>query len=308
MLSLSLLFIDNILFNMPWYFYSIIAMLSFSAMVLLIKRIRDLGFSSRKINLFLFGFVFLDFILINVPSLDKTIASPNFWYSLELIFLTSIVAIFANLANIKSIGIAPNPGYSQAIKDTNILPVTILSVLIFGSEFSLLKIFGAVLILGGIFLLIKKEFSVNLKQRRRNFPWYIYSLGAALFFTAGALLLKKITLLGLSSKEINLFLFGLSWIGFLILNIQMLRGITRDKKFSQFLKLAFLASCFSFSGNLFGLQAITLAPNPGYYEAIKSASVLIVTFLSTKFFSSDATPSRIFGTIVIILGVTLLVL
>jgi len=155
---------------MPWYFYSIIAMLSFSAMVLLIKRIRDLGFSSRKINLFLFGFSFLDFILINIPSLDKTIASPNFWYSLELIFLTSIVAIFANLANIKSIGIAPNPGYSQAIKDTNILPVTILSVLIFGSEFSLLKIFGAVLILGGIFLLIKKEFSVNLKQRRRNFP------------------------------------------------------------------------------------------------------------------------------------------
>ena len=293
---------------MAWYFYSIIAMLSFSLMLLLIKRVRDLGFPSRKINFFLFGFTLCGFILINIPSFNRTINSPNFWNSLGLIFLTSIFAIFANLVHIKSIGIAPNPGYSQALKDTNILPVTMLSSLIFGSEFSLFKIFGAILILTGIFLLLRKELSLNSKEKKEKFPWYIYSLGAALFFMIGALLLKKITLLGFSSKEINLFLFCFSWIGFLILNRRFLKRLTQHEKFPQFLRLVFLASLFSFSGNFLGLQAIKLAPNPGYYEAIKSGSVLVVTILSTKFFSSDINPLRFLGTLIIITGIVILVL
>lgn len=283
-------------------------MLSFSGMILLVKRMRDMGFSSREINLFLFGFGYLGFILANVKSFNETIGSPNFLSFLFFVFLASMVAIFANLVNIKAIGIAPNPGYSQAIKDTNILPVTILSVLIFGSEFNLIKISGAILILIGIFLLIKKDISLNLGKRRKDIPWYIYSLGAASFFTAGVLLLKKITLLGFSSKEINLFLFGFSWIGFLILNIQNFQKLFTKEKFAQFLRLVFCASCFSFIGNLSGIQAIGLAPNPGYHGAIKSAIILVTTLLSTKFFSSDFTPTRVLGAVVVIAGIVILVI
>lgn len=293
--------------NMEWYLYSIIAMFSFSGMILIIKRIRDMKFHSREINLFLYGFVFLGFFLVNISSIDETINSPKFSSFLAFVLVTSVFSIFANLTNIKAIGLAPNPGYSQAVKDANILPVTILSALIFGSEFDLIKFLGALLILGGVFLIIKKE-SLLLKRKTENVPWYMYSLGAVLFFTLYVLTLKKVTLLGFSSEEINLFLFGFGTLGLTIMNLGTSKKTMSDRRFPQFLRLVFLASCLAFVGNFFGIHAVGTAPNPGYHQAIKTAIILVTTFLSAKFFSSEITFKKTLGAGIIILGVILIVL
>jgi len=216
-------------------------------------------------------------------------------------------SIFANLTHFKAIGLAPNPGYSQAIKDANILPVTILSALIFGSEFNLIKFLGAILILGGVILLIKKG-RRPLKRKTKNLPWYMYSLGAVLFFTIYVLTLKQVTLLDFSSKEINLFIFGIGTLGFIIMNVQVLKKLIPDKRFPKFLRLVFLASCLSFVGCFSGVHAVGIAPNPGYHQAIKTAIILVTTFFSAKFFASELTLQKTFGTGLIILGVLLLVL
>lgn len=101
-------------------------MFSLSAMMLIIKRIRDVGFSSMQVNLFLFGFVFLGFFGLNIGSINEITKSPNFGLFLGFMVIASVAAIFANLADFKAVGIAPNPGYAQAIKNTNILLITIL--------------------------------------------------------------------------------------------------------------------------------------------------------------------------------------
>ncbi|MFH0987677.1 MAG: hypothetical protein V1841_02180, partial [Patescibacteria group bacterium] len=176
------------------------------------------------------------------------------------------------------------------------------------SEFRPIKFLGATLVLIGIFLIIGKEFSAVSDRKKKGVPWHLYSLGASLFFTIWTLMLKKITLLGFSSKEINLFVFGFSWVGFLLLSLKGLKDIVPTKNLSQFLGLVFLASFFSFLGNLLGVQAIKAAPNPGYHEAIKSVSVLVTSLASIKLFSSDSKPLKISGVAVIVLGVILLVL
>ncbi len=293
---------------MPWYLYSIVAMLSFSAMMLFVKKIRDNGFSSIQVNLFLFGFVFFGFFLANINLFPKISNFPNFGQLLILLVVAALAAIFANLADIKAVGIAPNPGYSQALKNSNILPITILSIFIFGLSFDLMKIFGTILVILGIIFLIKKERVDQFKQNLQDKPWYIYSLAAIVFFTILVLILKKATFLGFSSKEINLFLFGFSWIGFLILGHKEIKNISQNYKFLPFLGLVFLASLCSFIGNLFDVEAIKLAPNPGYAQAIKNANILVITILSTRFFSSDFKPLRVIGAAIILIGIILLVI
>ena len=291
---------------MEWYLYSIIAMLSFSAMVLIIKKVRDCSFSSMQVNVFLFGFVFVELsLLVNIDSNRIMVISNSFWLFLVLLVLAAVAAIFANLADLKAVGIAPNPGYSQAVKNSNILPITVLSIFIFDLNFDLMKLIGAIFIILGIgaLVLIKG----NLK-RPESTSWYLYSLVAVIFFTVMILILKKATLLGFSSIQINFFLFGFCLIGFLILGYKEAKSVCSDKQFFLFLGLIFLASFFSLIGNLSDVEAIKLAPNPGYAQAIKNANILVITFLSTRFFSSDFTFTKVAGAIVVLIGIVFLVI
>ena len=121
------------------------------------------------------------------------------------------------------------------------------------------------------------------------------------------LVLKKAALLGFSSIEINFFLFGASLIGFLVLGYKEIRNIYSNKQFFMFLGLIFLASVFSLIGNLSDVEAIRLAPNPGYAQAIKNANIVVITFLSAHFFSSDFTFAKVVGAIVVLIGIVFLV-
>jgi len=294
---------------MEWYLYSVVAMLSFSVMMLIVKKVRDVGFSSMQVNIFLFGFVFAELSLLIGGSFSKVISSGNFWLFAILLVIAAMAAIFANLADFKAVGIAPNPGYSQAIKNSNILPITILSIFIFGLDFNLAKLVGAGLVVAGIGALVLAK-NKSLKQCElisKGRPWYFYSIATVIFFTVMILVLKKAALLGFSSIEINFFLFGASLIGFLVLGYKEIKNTYSNKQFFMFLGLIFLASVFSLIGNLSDVEAIRLAPNPGYAQAIKNANIVVITFLSAHFFSSDFTFAKVVGAIVVLIGIVFLV-
>jgi drug/metabolite transporter (DMT)-like permease len=195
---------------MPWYLYSAMAMLSFSAMMLIIRKIREIGFSSKQVNVFLFGLVWLGFLTLNVATLRETVSAVNFKVALLFLALASLFAIFANLADMTAVGIAPNPGYSQAIKNTNVLPIAIASIFLFGLKFTPLKFLGAVLVVVGIFFLVWKKNGDKAKKEERNpksgIPWWIVSLGAVAGFTGFVLAIRYVTSLGFSSIQVNFFI------------------------------------------------------------------------------------------------------
>lgn len=292
---------------MPWYALAILAMFSFSGMTLLIKKLRDLGFSSKKINLFLFAFVFFGFLIFNIGSLETTAGSPNFLPFLAVMGIGSLAAVFGNLFNMTAVGIAPNPGYSQAIASSSILLITIASIFLFDLRFDLIKFSGVILIMLGIAFLVAKSEKKGTAQKPAGTPWHYYSLAVLALFSIVILAVKQATLLGFSSKEINIFLFGFSLAGFLFLNLKDLRSFLNSEKLLPFLKIVFWASFFSFLGNLFMIDSIKTAPNPGYSQAIKSANILIITFLSSRFFASDFTLARVAAVASIAAGIVILV-
>ena len=63
---------------MPWYVYSIIVRVSFSAMVLIVRKVRELGFSSIQVNIFLFGFVFSGSVILARNDLGAVLGSISF--------------------------------------------------------------------------------------------------------------------------------------------------------------------------------------------------------------------------------------
>jgi len=58
-----------------------------------------------------------------------------------------------NLLNVKGIEVAPNPGYHEAIRRTNVLFVTVLAVPLFSASLDRQKILGVVSFVAGICIL-----------------------------------------------------------------------------------------------------------------------------------------------------------
>lgn len=139
---------------MQWYIYSIIAMLSFSAMILLVRKIRDSGFSSMQVNIFLFGFSFIGFMALGYREAKLVFRNNKIKLFLKLVFFASVFSLIGNYFDIEAIKIAPNPGYAQAIKNANILVITIFSARFLSSNFSFYGFMGAVIVFIGIIFLV----------------------------------------------------------------------------------------------------------------------------------------------------------
>lgn len=267
---------------MPWYLYSILAMLSLSVMMLAIRKMREMGFTAKQINLFLFAIVSFGFLLLNINSLPQTISKVNFSQLLLFLLGGSLFAVFANLADMTAVGMAPNPGYSQAVKNTNVLPIAIIAVFLFHLDFTPVKFVGAVLVVIGIIFLIwkrKSERSFQVKSTSK-LPWWVFSLVAIACFTGLVLTIRHVSSLGFSSKEINLFLFSFSLIGFILIGWKDLKGIQKKEGFKLFFQIVFVASFFSLLANLLDVNAIKLAPNPGFAQAIKNTNIVVITIVS----------------------------
>ncbi|MBI4101670.1 MAG: EamA family transporter [Candidatus Nealsonbacteria bacterium] len=285
---------------MPWYFYSILSSLSLAGMVLLVRKLTVRGFSSKQILLFLCGFVFFGFLAENLVSPGPLWQSENVSSFLLVMLAAGFFAVIGNWANFESIKRASNPGYPAAIGYTTALPVLLFSVLFFQSELSILKFLGVgLVVLGIIFLVFDRKTNSDLGAK--GFSWRFFAFLTLFSLTVVVMILKKATLFPAAGpKEINFLMFAVNLFGFSLLNLREFKGYFRaESKLKNFLPLVFLASVFSFLLNFLNIKGLTLAPNPGYHEAIKSANILFVTLLSLKLFSVRFEKIKILGIILI---------
>lgn len=72
-----------------------------------------------------------------------------------LLIVASIFALAGNYLQVTAYKDAPNPGYVNTLVSTQLVLITILSVFLFKSDFTLIKFIGILLVLFGAYLVGK---------------------------------------------------------------------------------------------------------------------------------------------------------
>lgn len=136
--------------------------------------------------------------------------------------------------------------------------------------------------------------------------WFFSSLVAAVLLAAHILMLKKLSLGGVSVTAFT-FLTWLVSIGIFI-GYFILAHRTPFSGLGKTTTLLWLvaAGAALWGGVLAMNKGITTAPNPGYATAIAGAQVALVVLFSVLFFGSSFSFVKIAGTALVIGGVVLL--
>ena len=117
--------------------------------------------------------------------------------------------------------------------------------------------------------------------------WISYSLMMFLSSVALYLVVRKSTLLKISTKFLNLAMFGIPFIAFLTI------GVFSPSKFSvtwwYALILLVVSIVFAYSGNKASLEAIDVAPNPGFSLVLSKSYVLFTTIVAVLFLNAELT-------------------
>ncbi len=298
---------------MPWFGYSILSALLFVGLYLGVRWLTERGFAPRQILLFMIGFALLGFGAATTPSLGRVLGSEKFMNFLAAGIFAGIFASIGHWADFEAIKRAPNPGFSTSIRNSSIVPVTLISVVFFQSQFHLLKLGGVFLILAGLIALVIQRKPSSQGERIRptaqERSWISLSFIALAGYTLTVLGMKKATQLGFSPPEICLMIYIVNFLFFAFLCRKDMNSYFREKtKLRFFLPVVLSCACFAFAVNLLNVKGIELAPNPGYHEAIRNTNVLFITFLAIPLFHASMDRQKILGVILSLVGIFILVL
>ncbi|MEK6937246.1 MAG: EamA family transporter [Nanoarchaeota archaeon] len=135
---------------MNWLLYALLGMFFAGFMILIFKKLTIENVKAEVILVFLFGFAFI-FYLSQIL-ITKTPVKINS-YLIFLLILAAFFSYLANLLEVKSIGIAPNPAFPVGIFSLHTILVVIGSYFLFNSSVSIINILGIILGIIAIILL-----------------------------------------------------------------------------------------------------------------------------------------------------------
>jgi multidrug transporter EmrE-like cation transporter len=138
-----------------WVPLAFIALAGYTLTVFGMKEATLLGFSPPEICLciYIVNFLFFSFICRkDIRSYFQDRAKLRFF--LPVVFSCAFFAFAVNLLNVKGIELAPNPGYHEAIRNTNVLFLTFLAIPLFSASMDKQKILGVVSTLVGMLILV----------------------------------------------------------------------------------------------------------------------------------------------------------
>ena len=135
---------------MTWFIYAFIGTFLFAAMLLIFRYLGNLGVKESTILLYVFGIGTIFFIGHSLVTHSPMKVNTKVFL---LLVLATAFSYAGNLLFTKSLLIAPNPGYATAVDAFRVLLITVAAIFLFGSELTLLKGIGAVLMVAGVVLL-----------------------------------------------------------------------------------------------------------------------------------------------------------
>lgn len=138
-----------------WVGLAFTAVASYTLMVLGIKKATLLGFAAPEICLWIYVVNLMFFAVVCRAELASYARQTA---RLKILVPAGVVcglfAVAANLLNVEGLALAPNPGYHEAIRSTNVLFVTLLAVPLFAARIDARKGFGVVMIVAGVCVLV----------------------------------------------------------------------------------------------------------------------------------------------------------
>jgi drug/metabolite transporter (DMT)-like permease len=200
----------------------------------------------------------------------------------------------------KSIELAPNPGYSLVISKSYVVLTTFLAVPFFGAHLTVKALVAVLLI-----VLFSALIMINPKAagRAKSAAWLPLAIGA--FFGWGFLSLaaKYFFRQGVSTLEFLTYVFFVACVC-IFLEMYFRRVVFRPlfKHWQSFALIGVAATGFNF----FSFYALRLAPNVGYVNATNTASIAVVTIFAILLFKDEFSIRKLIGVLGVVAGLVLL--
>jgi drug/metabolite transporter (DMT)-like permease len=239
--------------------------------------------------------VFAAASLILRPSFNLTTTQ---W--LEIVGTGIGLAYVGSALSMRSLAIAPNPGYSLVISKSYVVMTSLLAVPLFGARLTLSAILAIVLIVGCSALII-----INPRRNKAagNASWAPLAIGSFLCWGFLSLVAKHLLSQGVATV---VFLTGLFAVVMICIMLEMwyrqIRFGLVSERIGSFLTIGLAATGF----NYFNFYTIGIAPNVGYVNATNAASIGAVTIVSAVLFKDELTRQKLLGVTGIIAGLLLL--
>ncbi len=271
------------------------------ALYLTVRKAALIKTPTKLSNLAMFAIPLLAYICIGI--IGRTDMYASLWQAAVLVMVSLVFAYGGNKASLVAIEHAPNPGYSLVLSKSYVLFTTIVAVLFLHAELTLRRALAIVLIVvfSGLIMIDRKK-AHQVTSRR----WISLSLGA--FFAWGMLSLSSKYLFNHGVETMAFLIYLYAIVTFTIIGADRVRiadfkSTTRQSKI-LLVAIGVLSTLF----NLGNFNAIKLAPNVGYVNAINAGSIALVTVFAVVLFKDALTAQKAFGVLGVISGLVLLLI
>ncbi len=278
---------------MSWIAYSLMMFFSSVALYLTVRKSSLIKTPTYLTNLAMFAIPLMAYVTIGI--VNSTNLGITLWQGVVLMVAAVAFAYGGNKASLHAIDIAPNPGYSLVLSKSYVLFTTLVAVTLLGADITLQKVLAILIIVAfSALIMINPKSAKKVKSEK----WVLLSFGA--FFAWGMLSLSSKYLFNNGVDTIAFLIYLYALVTFCIIFIDKVK-ISKIKEVPSKAKLLLLGTgIFSTLFNLGQFEAIKLAPNVGYVNAINAASISMVTVFAVILFKDELTPKKAIG----VLGVT----
>lgn len=285
---------------MNWILTSLIMFGGSVCLYLIVRKSSLLKFPTQFNNLAMFLVPLIIYGVLGITNgLDYYISLQNF----IIIFFTAVLfSYLANVASLKSIELAPNPGYSLVISKSYVVFTTILSVLFLDGELSIKK---AIAILVIIMFSGLVTIDPNKTKVAKSKLWLAYTIYA--FFGWGflSLIIKYLSIHGLKTLVILTYLYiFVSLLVIVEMYAKKIKLKVEKTSMSYFIGIGLFSTIF----NYFNFYSVSIAPNVGYVNAINASSISVVTIFSIMLFKDEFSWRKLIGVFGVTLGLLLLLI
>lgn len=286
---------------MSWVAYSLMMFFSSVALYLTVRKSSLIKTPTYLTNLAMFAIPLMAYVTIGI--VNSTSLGITLWQGVVLMVAAVVFAYGGNKASLHGIDIAPNPGYSLVLSKSYVLFTTLVAVTLLGADITLQKVLAILVIVGfSALIMINPKSAKKVKSEK----WVLLSFGA--FFAWGMLSLSSKYLFNNGVDTIAFLIYLYALVTFCIIFIDKVK-ISKIKEVPSKAKLLLIGTgIFSTLFNLGQFEAIKLAPNVGYVNAINAASISMVTVFAVILFKDELTLKKAVGVLGVTVGLILLLI
>ena len=286
---------------MDWIAYSLLMFFSSVALYLTVRKSSLVKIPTYLTNLAMFAVPLVAYVIMGIMN-NSPLLIP-WWQVVVLLGIAIVFSYGANKASLHAIEAAPNPGYSLVLSKSYVLFTTIIAILFLGADLTLQKAIAIILIVAFSALVMVTK---NTAKKAKTEKWVILSFAA--FFGWGMLSLSSKYLFnqGLDTITFLIYLYAIVTICIVAIDKVKVSKIKEVPIKAKFLLLG--TGIFSTLFNLGQFEAIKLAPNVGYVNAINAGSIALVTILAVILFKDELTKKKAIGVIGVTIGLVLLLI